>query len=108
MIYSNRIVSAAFLAAVATSVASAKIDREVEKTFVVQPGMHLKVSTLGGNVTVHSSGDTKVTIVAKEHIHADNDVEADDMLKKLELTMEQSGNDITASASYEHSIGMHW
>jgi hypothetical protein len=108
MTHPYRLLSAALLVASTVSIASAKIDREVEKTFVVQPGMHLKVTTMAGNVTVNSSGDTKVTIVAKEHIHADSEEEADDVLKKLDLSMELNGNDVVASASYGHSVGLHF
>jgi DUF4097 and DUF4098 domain-containing protein YvlB len=108
MTYLKQLLASACFAAAFTASASAKIDREVEKTFEVQPGVHLKVATMCGNISVNSSGDTKVHIVAKEHIHADSEAEADEMVKKLELTMEQSGNDVTASASYEHSMGLHW
>ncbi|HEY5227105.1 MAG TPA: DUF4097 family beta strand repeat-containing protein [Opitutaceae bacterium] len=105
-----KLLSAVLLAAATASIASAKIDREVEKTFVVPAGtaVHLKVSTMGGNITVNSSGDTKVKVVAKEHIHAGSDAEADEMLKKLELTMEQNGSEVAASASYEHGVGLHF
>jgi DUF4097 and DUF4098 domain-containing protein YvlB len=105
-----KLLSAALLATAAVSVASAKIDREVDKTLEVPAGtaVHLKVSTMGGNITVNSSGDTKVTVVAKEHIHAADEAEADDILKKLDLAIDQSGGDIVASASYEHNVGFHF
>jgi DUF4097 and DUF4098 domain-containing protein YvlB len=107
MISPTRLLATVSILAVLTATASAKIERVVEKTFQVQPGMHLKVSTMGGNITVSSSGDSQVKIVAKEHIRADSEAEADELVKKLELTMEQNGNEVVASASYEHE-GFHF
>jgi Putative adhesin len=108
MTHLPRILASACFAAAFTASASAKIDREVEKTFQVAPGTHLKVSTMGGNITVSSAGDTVAKIVAKEHIHASSEAEADDMLKKLDLTIEQHGDELVASASYEHGVGLHF
>jgi hypothetical protein len=104
----NRLIAAAgILAAFATS-ASAKIERTVERTFQVQPGVHISVSTAGGEVRIESSNDTVVKVVAKEHIRAGSDAEADELLQKLNLKIEQSGNDVNASASYESSMGFHF
>jgi hypothetical protein len=96
-----------WLAAIAIP-AHAKIERVVEKTFTVQPGGNLHVETQGGNVTVEPSNDSVVKIIAKEKIHASSDSEADEILKKLTLTMEQSGNAIFAEAKYEKMFsGFH-
>jgi hypothetical protein len=103
----TRLLATVSLLAVLTASASAKIERVIEKSFQVQPRMRLKVSTMGGNINVSTSGDSQVKIVAKEHIHADSETEADEMLKKLELTMEQNGNEVSASASYERG-GLHF
>jgi len=81
----------------------AKITRTVEKTFTVQPGGNLKVSTQGGDVTIRTADITEVRITAKEIIRASSEKEADELLEKLELTFEQSGNDVTAEAKYEKS-----
>jgi|HubBroStandDraft_1064217.scaffolds.fasta_scaffold42647_2 hypothetical protein len=99
--------SACLLAALAAP-ASAKIERVVEKTFTVQPGVHLRVETSGGDIRVETSGDPVVRVVAKEHIHAGSDAEADEILKKLDLTIEQNGNEIVATASYEGGMGFHF
>jgi DUF4097 and DUF4098 domain-containing protein YvlB len=109
MLKYNRIIASACLlvAFTASASASAKIERVVEKTFQVQPGVHIDVSTSGGEVRVESSNDLVVTIVAKEHIRAGSDAEADEVLKKLDLKLEQSGNDVTASAHYESKMGFH-
>lgn len=103
----NRVITSACIVAAFTVTASAKIEREVEKTFQVQPGVHINVTTAGGEVRVESSNDSVVRIVAKEHIRASDDAEADDLLKKLDLRIEQSGNEVTASASYASSLGFH-
>jgi hypothetical protein len=84
---------------------NAKIERTIEKTFTVQPGGTLKVETSGGNVSVEpGSGDT-VKVIAKEKIRADSEAEADQVLKDLELTIEQQGNDVTAIAKYHRGAG---
>jgi hypothetical protein len=79
----------------------AKITRTVEKTFTVQPGGNLKTSTQGGNITIHTADTAEVRVVAKQVIRASSESEADEILEKLTLTMEQSGNDVTVEAKYE-------
>lgn len=89
--------------------AHAKIERVVEKTFTVQPGGTLHVSTQGGEVRVTPALDGVVKVTARERIRANSDAEADDILKKLDLTIEQTGNDVSASAKYESQpIGFHF
>lgn len=83
----------------------ARIERVVEKTFSVQPGGQLKVETQGGEIRVQTSTESKVTVVAKQKIRADSEAEADELLKKLELTIEQDGGDVSATAKYERG---HW
>ncbi|HUJ43313.1 MAG TPA: DUF4097 family beta strand repeat-containing protein [Opitutaceae bacterium] len=83
----------------------AKIERTVEKTFTVQPGGTLKVQTSGGNVSVEAGAGDVVKVVAKEKIRADTDAQADELLKDLDLTIEQQGNDVTAIAKYEKKLG---
>jgi len=91
------------------SSAHAKIERIVEKSFTVQPGGILHVSTQGGEIRVSPSGDNVVKVTAREKIRANTDAEADDLLKKLDLTIEQNGNEITASAKYDQQpIGFHF
>ncbi|MSU69282.1 MAG: hypothetical protein EXS39_00595 [Opitutaceae bacterium] len=81
--------------------AHAKIERVVEKAFTVQPGGSLRVETQRGSISVQPSGDAMVRIIARERIRAGSDAAADELLKKLTLTLEQSGNAILASAKYE-------
>ena len=101
-------VAAGFVAALSVN-AHAKIERTVEKTFTVQPGGTLHVLTQGGDIRVLSSSGSVVKVVAKERIRAGSEAEADELLRKLTLTMEQQGNDVTAAAEYEkRSFGIHW
>jgi hypothetical protein len=87
---------------VATPLAlSAKIVRNVDKTFVVQPGGHLKAATQGGDIVIKTSDVAEVRIRAKQVIRASTEQEADEILAKLDLTMEQNGNDVTVESKYE-------
>ncbi len=89
--------------------AHAKIERVIEKTFTVQPGGNLHVETQGGNISVEPSNDSVVKITVKEKIRASTDGEADEILKKLTLTIEQSGNAIFAESKYEKMLsGFHF
>jgi DUF4097 and DUF4098 domain-containing protein YvlB len=104
----HRLCALAAAFAVFTAAASAKIEREVVRSFPVQPGMHLKAVTSGGDIHVSSSHDSTVKVVAKEHIRAGSDADADELLKKLDLRIEQNGNEVVATASYENSMGFHF
>jgi hypothetical protein len=84
---------------------NATVERTVEKTFAVQPGGTLKVETAGGNISVEPGAGDTVKVVAKEKIRADSEAEADKILKDLELTIEQEGNDVTAIAKYRGGAG---
>lgn len=100
---------AAGLMALAPLSAHAKIERTVEKSFTVQPGGLLTVGTQGGNIRIETSADSTVKVVAKETIRASSDAEADEMLKKLTLTIEQGTEGVTATAAYEKgSSGFHF
>jgi len=84
---------------------SAKIVRTVEKTFAVQPGGTLAVSTEGGDITVQTADISEVRITARQSIRASSEAEADRLLEKLTLTLAQSGNEVTAEAKYERGSG---
>lgn len=83
------------------NMAEAKITRVVEKTFAVQPGGTLKASTQGGDITVRTADVPQVQVQVKQVIRASSEAEADEILKKLTLTLEQSGNDVVVEAKYE-------
>lgn len=89
--------------------AHAKIERVVEKTFTVpQPGV-LRVETQGGGIRVEPATDGTVKVTAKQRIRADSETEADEVLKKLELTIEQQGNDIVVRSKYaSRPTGFRW
>ncbi|HVZ66270.1 MAG TPA: DUF4097 family beta strand repeat-containing protein [Lacunisphaera sp.] len=91
----------------APALLQAKITRTVEKSFTVQPGGNLKVKTAGGDVKVVTGTDTQVKVTATEYIHASSDAKADELLKDLDLTIEQQGNDVSAIAKYEGDHGWH-
>lgn len=88
-------------AAVLPVSASAKIERVIEKSFAVSPGGQLTVETEGGNVFVQTGDDSAVKVVARQTIRANSEREADDLLERLKLTIEQNGNDVAARAKYE-------
>lgn len=86
--------------------ASAKIVRTVEKTFTVQPGGNLKAGTQGGDITIETSDRPEVHILVKQVFrNANSEAEADEILKKLTLTLAQEGNNVTADAKYEKRTG---
>jgi hypothetical protein len=82
-------------------VTHARIDRVVEKTFKVDGAGMLRVETHGGEIRVSSGIDREVRVIATQRINASTDAEADDLLKKLDLTLEQTGNDIRLVSKYE-------
>jgi Putative adhesin len=104
----NRFVTTGCILAALSATASAKIERSVEKSFQVQPGARLTVSTAGGDIRVAPSSDSMIKVVAKEHIRASSEAEADALLQKLDLVIEQHGNDVTATASYREGAGFHF
>lgn len=96
------------LALVAPLALSAKINRTVEKSFTVQPGGNLNVRTSGGNITVLTGDGHEVKVTAQERIAADSEEKADELLKHLDLTIEQQGNDVSATAKYGKQSGWRW
>lgn len=92
----------------ALSAKSARITRLVEKTFIVQPGGTFKATTQGGDVTIWTADISEVRITAKQVFRTSSEEEADEILTKLTLTMEQAGNDVTAEAKYEKRPSGSW
>lgn len=80
---------------------SAKITRTVEKTFTVLPGGSFKATTQGGDITIKTADVQQVHVLVKQVVRASTESEVDEILAKLTLTLEQSGNDVTAEANYE-------
>jgi hypothetical protein len=89
--------------------AHAKIVRVVEKTFTVQPDGLLTVETQGGNVRVETADQSSVKVVATQTIKANSETEANEMLEKLTLTIEQQGSGVSAISKYERKpSGFNW
>jgi hypothetical protein len=91
---------AGLISAVAVD-AQARIDRVIEKSFSVTGTGVLKVETHGGAIRVLPSDGRVVRVLAKQKINASSDAEADELLKKLELTFDQQGNDVRVHSKYE-------
>lgn len=83
----------------------AVIERNVEKTFTVSGNGTLRVDSSGGGITVSSGPAGTVRVIAHEKIRANSDAAADAALRHLDLRIEQHGNDVTATAKYERSVG---
>ncbi len=86
----------------------AKITRTVEKTFTVQPGGTLKVQTAGGHIKVLTGSGNEVKVTALQQIHTDSETKADELLKDLDLTIEQHADGVTATAKYPRHTGWHF
>lgn len=97
---SLRLLFAAGLAALFSLNAHARIERVVEKTFPVTGAGKLRVETQGGEIRVSAATDSVVRVTAKQKIRASSEAEADELLKKLELTFEQNGNDVRVASKY--------
>ena len=104
-----RFLLTAGLLALVPFVAHAKIERNVEKTFTVSAGGKIHLETQGGEIRVAPGAEGIVKITAREKIRANTDAEADEILKKLDLDFEQTGNEVSAISKYESQpIGFHW
>jgi hypothetical protein len=102
---SSSLFLAAGLLAVLPLSAQAKITRNVEKSFAVQPGGTFRAETSGGDIVVNPGPSDQVRIVARQTVRAKTEAEADEILAKLELTLEQQGNDVVAKAKYPGKSG---
>lgn len=80
--------------------AHAGIERVVERVFPATSPGRLEVETHGGSIRVVSTQDATVRVTARQRIKARTEAEADDLLTKLELTLEQNGNDVRLAAKY--------
>ena len=86
--------------------AHARIERVVEKEFAVSGAGTLRVETSGGAIRVMPSRDAVVRVKAKQRIRADSEADADEVLRKLDLVIEQQGGDVRAVAKYEPRVGL--
>lgn len=86
----------------------AEIKRSVEKTFTVAPGVTLNAETSGGDITVETGTGSEMKVIALERIKADSEGKADELLKGLDLRMEQVGDAVNLVAKYERRSGLSW
>ncbi|MSU48546.1 MAG: hypothetical protein EXS37_05535 [Opitutus sp.] len=106
---SLRFAFATGLAVASALVAQAGINRLVEKNFSVTGAGMLRVETQGGEIRVSVSTDSVVRVTVKQKIRASSEAEADELLKKLDLTIEQNGNDVRVVSKYERrGPGFHF
>lgn len=84
---------------------SAAIVRNVEKTFPVSPGGLLKAATQGGDIIVKTADVPEVRVTARHKIRAATEKEADELLEKLTLTMDQTAEGVALEAKYEKQAG---
>jgi DUF4097 and DUF4098 domain-containing protein YvlB len=97
------------LASASVLVAHARVERVVEKSFPVTGAGLLRIETHGGGIRVTPSTDSVVRVTAKQKINANDEAEADELLKKLELTFEQNGNNVNVVSRYEKKpSGFRW
>lgn len=87
---------------------SDRITRYVEKTFPVQPGGTFKATTQGGDITIRTADVAEVHVKARQVFRTSNEQEADEIVSKLMLVMEQAGNDVTAESKYEKRSSGSW
>lgn len=101
MISSSRSVVGAALFAALVTLASAKIERTVERTFPVGADGSVSVRTQGGDIVVTPTpGLASARIVARQTIRAATEAEADALLKDLVLEIAQDGTQLRAHSRY--------
>lgn len=79
----------------------AKIVREVEKTFTVQPGGNFRALTQGGDIKISTADVNEVRITARQTFRTDSEKEADEILGEAKFSLEQQGNDVVAEFRFE-------
>lgn len=76
-------------------VASAAIERKVEKSFDVRPGSVVKVDISGGSIESKVGPAGRVGITLDQRFRsADSEAEADEILRDFEITLEQQGEEV--------------
>lgn len=109
MITSIRLPLTAVLLTASALTAHAEINRVVEKIFPATSSGLLEVETYGGSIRVVPTNDPTVRVTVRQRIKADSESEADALLARLELTLEQHGHDVRLAAKYERRpAGFLW
>ncbi len=87
----------------------AAVERVVEKTFAVTPGITLKVDTCQGVIRIEpSSVDNQIHVLVRQTINADNDAAADKRVQELDLRFEQTSTLIKVRARYRRAARWAW
>lgn len=92
---------AAGLIVVAPVSLSAKVVRQIERTFPVSAVGRLTAQTQGGDIRITTADAAEVRVTARQTFRAGSEQEADEIAANLQMKLEQQGNDITAEARYE-------
>lgn len=87
---------------------SAKITRDVTKTFTVAPAAKVDVNISGGSidVTVGAPGQVEAHLI--ESFHTNSESEADEILARYEVTVAQEGNGIKVAVRPRAGSGGGW
>jgi type V secretory pathway adhesin AidA len=74
------------------------LERRTDRSFTVAPGSLVNVAISGGPITVETGPAGQVRIQLLEEVHAQSDRDADDILKDVEVTLEQRRDEVQLTA----------
>jgi|Deesub1362B_J571_1020462.scaffolds.fasta_scaffold00937_6 hypothetical protein len=102
MIRSSRLFCFAilFIFTVTAESGNARYRDTVEKSFTVKPGGTLHVRTDRGDIEITTHSANQVDVVIERRVRTSDREEAQDILRDVEITMEQDGNDVTVEVNY--------
>ncbi len=97
------------LASVALLVGVARAaERDVVRTFPVQPGCSVAIETYGGAITVTEADEPQVRVAVHLEIGADTEPETERLLSHLDLALQAQGNAITVVAHDRAQTGVRF
>lgn len=95
-----------FFLALPGLVATAAIERKLEKTFTVKPGSVVKVDISGGSIESQVGAPGQVALTLNERFRsADTEAEADEVLADYEITAAQNGDEVLLRVRSKHKLG---
>jgi len=99
----------AFLASLAVSVASARIVREVQETFDVEPGQLISMTIQGGDIEVMTHDRDQVEVHAKLVFpRADSAAEADEIMALLDFQISHDDEGVQVTAERVKGTTSGW
>jgi len=101
----TRLSALIFVSTLTAAAAQAAISDTVHRTFNVAEGGTLNVEVDGGGVKIVSGG-SGVTVDVDRKARTSSKTEADEIFGKLELTIDQQGNDVRVISKYPRTA--HW